>query len=104
MFAQVTVWTHHALGAEEHLRQGRHVPQTDLLRPVRPRFASAEIENRSPPRFAVQLEEAARAEPRLPEQVMHVVLRPAHGAESRTALLEELRPRQRRQNRESGVA
>src|SRR4029077_20270120 len=72
--------------------------------PVHPRLASAEVENRSPPGFAVQLEEAARAEARLPQQMAHVVRRPADGAEPRTAPLEEVGARQRRQNRKSRAA
>ena len=60
MLLEVGVRAHHALGPQQHPRQKRQVAQPHLPRPVAPRLAAAQIQDRAPPGLAVQLEEPLR--------------------------------------------
>src|SRR6202022_1724173 len=60
---------------------------------------AARVQDGAAPGLRVQLEEAFRAEARLPQNVVHVVLEPRLPLEDRRKLLEQLRSREGRQDR-----
>src|SRR5438093_5473936 len=102
MLREVRVRPHHALRSEQHPCEERHIGQSNLSRPIAPGLVSAEIQDRAAPRFAIELEESPGAEPRFPENVMHIVLSPPDRAQPRLRLLEIRGSRQGRENREAG--
>ena len=79
------------------------VAQVHFAQPLPEPLAALQVQHRTPPRLAVQLEEPFRPERRLPQQMVHVEVRPAARAQARAHLVEVGRARQRRQDREAGL-
>ena len=67
----------------ERAEQEQHVARIDLAQPLPHALAALEVQHRPPPRLAVQLEEPLGPERRLPQQVVHVEVRPAARAAAR---------------------
>src|SRR4249919_3267729 len=88
ILGQVVLGIHQALGATERLKKEERIPEIHLAQPLPHALASLEVQNRVPPRFAIELEEALRTERRLPERMVHVEIGPPAGAERWTHLLE----------------
>ena len=91
VIAHVVRRLHHLLRPVEHLQQVHPVARLGVREPVPELLLALEVQHRPPPRLAVQLEEALDAQARLPEQVVHVELRPAHRADRVARLLRSTR-------------
>lgn len=74
MFAGVVRRAEHSFRSSKHLRQVKPMPRAGVRRPVPPFFFTFEVEHGPAPRFGVQLEKAIDAQPRFPQEVVHVEL------------------------------
>ena len=103
MLGQVVPGVEHLLAAPKGLDEEPRVADLDLAQPVPPALLAAQVQHGAAPRLAIQLEEALGAERRLPQQVVHVELRPFPGAQLRLHLREVGGTGQRRQDREADL-
>ena len=97
----VVAGVHQALRPPERSHQEHRVRQVDLTHPLDQPLPPLQVQHRAAPRFAVELEEPPRSDRRLPEQVVHVEVRPLPRPKPRTHLVEIRGPGQRREDGES---
>ena len=81
VFRKIVSRIHHVLGPPQRPKQEQRVPRLHLSQPLPQALAPLQIQHGSPPRLAVQLEEPAGTERRLPEEMVHVEMRPAARAQ-----------------------
>src|SRR5215471_21743262 len=91
VLGEIRLRLHHPLRPREDAGQIRNLRRADLPHPVEPAFLSGGVQDRAAPGLGVELEETLRAQPRLVEEMVHVVLEPRLPLENRRELLEKVR-------------